>query len=120
MKRALLIVYLAVAMATPGLAQDTPDMVPIMQGESAPFTGMLVMESRFIDYIKLQMRVDELEQRLEIQKRLTVNIENLYASRLQETAQQEWYQTPEFNRWLGFGIGVLVTGLAVYGASRLK
>lgn len=122
--KALIIAYLVVVLSAPALAQDsapvTPDMIPIMIGEPAPFAGMLVMESKLIDYIKLEIRVVELEGNLRIQKRLTTNLENLYSERLKVAAKEEWYQTPEFNRWLGFAIGVLVTGLAVYGASQLR
>ena len=124
MMKALIIAYLVVVLSAPAFAQDsvpvTPDMIPIMTGEPAPFTGMLVVESRFINYVKLEIRVVELEGNLRIQKRLTTNLENLYSERLKVAAKEEWYQTPEFNRWLGFAIGVLVVCVTVWAESKLR
>lgn len=111
-------VWLAMALLTlPVAAQD---VIPLLEGDQAPHAGLLVREKRFTQMVKADILRADIAGRLEIQERLTETLEAMYVGRLEEASVPlKWYQTPEFNRWFGFGAGVLVTSLAVYGASQL-
>ena len=114
--RVLLIAWLLVFLAVPSLAQD---VVSMKKDERAPHAGLLVKESRFTKLLEAEMDVEDLKGQLEIQRRLTSNLESMYTRRIEEAVNLKWYEKPSFNRWLGFGIGIIVTGLAVLGGAQL-
>lgn len=100
-----------------------PDLaiVPLLAGEQASFDGFLVDEERYVSLIKAEIERDGLAGKYEVQRRLTDGLEDIYLDRLKEAIRPiRWYQTPEFNRLLGFGLGFAVAGLAVYGVTQLK
>jgi hypothetical protein len=93
---------------------------PVVKGQPAPFTGLLVPEARFVEMVNAEITVDELKGKLEIQVNLTHNLEEMYTRRMEEMASPpKWYQTGEFNFWVGFTTGVVVSGMAIYGAVRI-
>lgn len=86
----------------------------------APFTGLLVPELRFTKLLEAEITAEKLAGELKIQKDLTDNLEQVYNEKLREAVKPlKWYETPAFNRWLGFGIGIVVTGLAVWGGIEI-
>ena len=107
------------------LAQEsTPStenkVVPLAKDTPAPFTGLLVPEARFTELLEKEIQADGLAGKLKIQEKLTVDLENIYTKRMGEMAKPlAWYETPEFNRWLGFFIGVGVTAGVVYGGVKM-
>jgi len=102
---------------TPAIAED---VIVLKQGEAAPFAGLLVKEQRFNRFLEAEMKVEELKGRLDIQERLGLKIESIYTARLEEAVKPiPWYQGPEFNRWLGFFIGVAATGLVIWGGTEI-
>jgi len=90
------------------------DVIPLMQNDPAPYSGLLVDETKFSKYLKLEINLKSVKEQLEIQKHLNISIENLYIKRMEEMAQTKWYQSAEFNRWLGFFGGLIVAGAVVY------
>lgn len=96
------------------------EVVVLKQGETAPFAGLLVKEDRFERFLEAELKVEELKGRLEIQERLGLKIESIYSARLEEAVKPiPWYQSADFNRWLGFFIGVAATGLVIWGGSEI-
>jgi len=97
-----------------------PQVVVLKAGDPAPFDGFLVPEARFTKYLELDLKVMDLEGQLKIQTKLTADLDLYYNKQMEKLAEPiPWYQGPEFNRWLGFFIGVGVTVLAIYGAHEL-
>jgi hypothetical protein len=118
MLRAFVISWLLVVLSTGGLSAQ--DVVPVKEGEAAPHAGLLVKEARFTKMLEAELAVPDLQGRLKIQEGLTSKLELVYTTKLEEAVKPlPWYQTPEFNRWLGFFIGVAVTGFAIWGGSEL-
>lgn len=95
-------------------------VVPVLKDAPAPYTGLLVPEGRFTKLLEAEIAAKTLTGELEIQKNLTESLERVYTEKLMEAVKPlKWYETPRFNRWLGFGIGALVTGLAIWGGAEL-
>lgn len=119
--RTLALILMALIALSPNAAVRAQEVAPLMKGQPAPFSGLLVTEGRFTSLLEMEIEASDLAGQLEIQKRLTSNLEVLYTRKLEAAVEEPaWYEKPSFNRWLGFGIGVAVTVLAVYGASQLK
>jgi len=117
----LVALILTVILVLPLVPVRAQEVVPLMKDQPAPFNGLLVKEGRFTRLLEKETEAADLAGQLEIQKRLTSNLEVLYTRKLEAAVEElAWYEKPSFNRWLGFGIGVAVTVLAVYGASRLS
>lgn len=116
----LLAVFVAmtVVVATPSSSNADPtvlDVVVLMKGDPAPFSGILVPELRFKKYVRAELKVVDLEFRLQSQITFSTNMESMYLKRLEEaTRPRPWYERPSFNRWLGWGLGVVTTGLIVW------
>ena len=99
---------------------DEPDIVPVLKLKPAPFTGLLVPEKRFTQLLEAELKLDSTEQKLAAQVRFTDSLETMYKKKLEEAAAgPAWYETPSFNRWLGFTIGIVVTGLVVWGGTEI-
>lgn len=102
----------------PCLAQDK--VVKVTKEKSAPFTGLLVPEERFTLMLEAEIEVEHLKGNLAIQKKLTTSLERVYDEKLREAVKpRPWHEKPSFNRWLGFGIGVVMTVLAIWGGAEL-
>jgi len=113
-----IIIWLILSFCGLSFAQDK--VVPVAEGTAAPFTGLLVPEARFTKMLEADLAVEDLKGQLKIQQGLTVKLEQVYSARLEEAVKPvAFYQTPEFNRWVGFFLGVAVTGLAIWGGSEI-
>lgn len=100
--------------------QSGEKVVMVEKDNPAPFTGLLVPELRFTKLLEAEITAEKLAGELKIQKDLTDNLEQVYNEKLREAVKPlKWYETPAFNRWLGFGIGIVVTGLAVWGGIEI-
>ena len=53
-------VILALLIAPLPVFADEPDVAPIMKGQVAPWSGLIVKEGRFASMLKLQLDVEEL------------------------------------------------------------
>ena len=117
-KPVFLIVFLVAYLSiSPAIAED---VVPVKEGTAAPYTGLLVKEARFTKMLEAELEVENLSGRLKIQEKLTLNLETMYNKKLEEAVSPpKFYETPTFNRWLGFFLGVAVTAAAIWGVSEL-
>jgi|GEM_PF-4433531 len=112
-------VILIFALISPAVAQDQ-DHAPVLKDQQAPFSGVLVKEQKFIEYLQLELKVEGLEGRLEIQENLVQNIEQVYSKKLEvATRPEKWYETPGFNRAIGFIVGVGVAFAIFFGGAEL-
>lgn len=95
-------------------------VVPVMEGEKAPFSGLLVPEDRFIQLMGMEIELVALKAKYEAQIRFSVNLEEMYKKQLEFALRPiPWYQTPSVNRWLGWILGVAMTLAAVYGGTEV-
>jgi len=98
-----------------------PSVTPIKEGATAPFTGLLVPESRLAELLRAELRVELLRGKLSIQEQTAQALEAMYLGKLEQATEPvPWYRTESFNRWFGFGLGVAFTGLAIYGTVELS
>lgn len=123
MKAMSLTLVFIILFPTWGLAEDNPTPTPqgqnvvvVTEGQAAPFTGLLVKEARMTELVEAELSVADLRGKLEIERRFAKSIEDTLEKRLLEaTKPTPWYEQPDTNRWIGFAIGVVVTGLVVWG-----
>lgn len=105
------------ALISPAVAQDHAG---VLKDQPAPFSGVVVSEQKFSEYLDLELKVEELEGRLEIQENLVQNVEQVYSKKLETATRPErWYESSGFNAVLGFLVGVGVTVAIFYGGAEL-
>lgn len=117
MKRIVaLCVVFAMFWTTLAIGQDQK-AVPLSKGDPAPYDGVLIPPPRLEELIGAEIERDKLKIRLETFQRIKkVEIE-AYENALK--SKSKWYKDPQLNRIGGFIFGVLVAGVAVYGAGQL-
>lgn len=109
---------LLVALSFPVAAQD--DHAALMKDQPAPFSGILVKEDRFSEYLTLELQIESLLGKLEIQENLVSNIERVYSIKLEAATRPErWYESANFHMIVGFIVGVGVTVAIFYGGAEL-
>ena len=97
----------------PAESEDTSEVVGAIEGERIPFNGLLMTEARFLAYAGQQIRITELEGRLEIrEKLLRETAADLAEARLEHEAG--WFTRNAF--WLGTIFGAAIAGFVVWGA----
>ena len=97
-----------------------PRIAPLMKGQCATFTGLLVPEKRYTKFLDAELRAADLRGKLEIEAKKHDALETMYQDKLKQASEPlPWYKEPSFNRWLGLGIGVVITSLAIWGGSEL-
>lgn len=139
--RALSLTLFILLTASPVLAQEGPpesvenapetaepsedtevrvDVIPMLANDVAPFDGLLVPEKRFNEFLDAEVKVEELERKREVDKKISDRVEETCYKQLDKATEPiPWYKTPSSNRWFGFAIGVVVTALAVYGGTKI-
>jgi hypothetical protein len=125
--RGLLVVACLLGLFVPGAltAQEPPSstpetsltvVVPLLREETAPFSGLLVPEERFRELMVKESMADAFQEKLEVERKAYDALEKAYFEALSEANKPKpWYQSPEINRWLGFGAGVMVAALVTLG-----
>lgn len=93
-----------------------PQAVPLETGEAAPFDGVLVTPERIQELIGAEIERDELRVRIRTQGRL----HEIEISEYERALNRKWYQQPRFNQVVGFSLGIIVFGGAVWGAGQLN
>jgi hypothetical protein len=97
-----------------------PRIAPLMKGQCADFTGLLVPEKRYTEFLDAEVTARDLRGKLDIEAKKHDALESMYQEKLKQASEPlPWYKEPSFNRWLGLGIGVVVTSLAIWGGSEL-
>ena len=96
------------------------DVVTMRKGLEAPFSGLLVPEPRFVQFLEAEIRIKELEGELKLERRLRLTQEQIYTDVLKETSKPKtWWNSPGTQRLVGFGAGIVAASLAIYGGAQL-
>lgn len=113
--------FLVILAAPWGVHASESDLViPLVEGKEAPFTGLLVPESRFVELLKAENEVQELRAKLAVANRTSRLVEKVYMLRLKQAITPvPWYGDPTLNRWLGFGFGIAAASVAFRGAIEI-
>ena len=88
------------------------DVIPIFMGDTAPWTGLLVPEGTFADYLRLDLRTQELEGLVSIKTELIEQLQLTYEGAMREVAspnEESWWSK------YGFTVGI-IGGIIVGGA----
>lgn len=97
-----------------------PEVAHVKSGAAAPFTGLLVPEKRFIELLQAEIDRDKLKVQVRLETKFSKDLEMLMTKKLKQATEPEaWHQTASFNRWFGFTLGVVVTGLAIWGGTEV-
>lgn len=109
---------------TPEESGPAPEVVDLEEGLPAPFSGLLLTEARFLVYAGQQVRITELEGRLEIRERLLRETADELAEvrarigeeteAAREAAEPGFWSRNSF--WFGAVVGLVATGALVWGA----
>lgn len=103
-----------------GPVHAEPKAKKLAVGDPAPFAGILIPPGRAIELSEAELEVDEIGLTLEAKKLECKRIETIYVAKLEAaTKPPPWWKSPKYNLWLGFGLGVVATGAAFWGASQL-
>jgi len=118
--------------AAPGTASQPSQavpvkVVPILKGSTAPFSGLLVPEARFVEDLHRKVDNDELKYKLKLRTSHHEEDAKVWQTGLKACQQDlnkraeptPWYKSVQF--WLPVGLIVgLAGGIAIYhGASEL-
>lgn len=96
------------------------DTVPVVAGEVAPFTGLLVPEDRFFELLQDEIDGEKSKDELELERKLRKKVEEIYAEALKEADKPpKFYQTPRFNQCAGFTVGVVFTTGAIWAGTEI-
>jgi hypothetical protein len=107
--------------ASPEPSDDHP-IVPLLLGETAPWSGLLVPENTFLGYLQLELKVKELQGILEIRTNLLDEQRNIYETAIRQSFSDgpSWWQENGFTvgiiGGLLFGVGLTVLGVWAVGA----
>ena len=97
-----------------------PPVSPLDTGDRAEFPGLLVPVIRMGYLLQAEIDADALKMKLAAKDEVCRQIQKIYVAKLiTATAPPVWYESPSFNRWLGFGLGVVATSAAVWGAMQV-
>jgi len=122
--RVLLVVACLLCFVPGGLlAQEPPPpeptltvVVPVIKGSEAPFSGLLVPEERFRQLLLSESFSEAFREKLEVERKACNDLEQAYLTALDLASRPKpWHQSPEINRWLGFGAGVMIAALVTFG-----
>ena len=119
------VVMMVFFIATCGIvmADEPPDATPLMQGQPAPFDGVLLPPETLEGLLTDKAEAARLGAELKAtQKELDLTT-RLYEDRVRKLTGQldpGFWRQPEIQRWVGFGLGVIFTSGAVWGAGQLE
>jgi len=106
--------------AEPDAELDVPPVVPLLQGESAPWNGLLVPEATFVGYLKLDLDLQEAQGLASIRASLLEEQQTIYEGAMRQVAtisEESWWD--RYALTIGIIIG-LVGGIGlVFGGVAL-
>lgn len=117
--------FLIVVTSQNSLAQD---VIEIKKGTEAPFTGLLFSEKKarevrveLLELDKTKIILDSKEEQLKLHKTMIkLKDEELELYRQQNERLVKVRNNSDKMQYIWFGLGVIVTGAAVYGAGALS
>lgn len=100
------------------------DIIPLFAGDTAPWSGLLVPELQFTEYLQLQFKLDEAQGILDVRTHLMEEQRTIYETAMHEVARpcaESWWETYGFTVGIVGGIimGVGLTVLGVWAAGQL-
>ena len=122
-----MMVVVAFFIATCGVAMadevPPPDAIPLLKGQVAPFSGVLLPSKILEDLLKAKADAERLNAELKAaQKELDLTV-RLYENQIRKlTAELDpgFWRQAETQRWIGFSLGIIFTSGAVWGAGQLE
>ena len=121
----MLLLTILLTFSTKGITNET---FFVQKGEKAPITGYLFSEQQTRDIRRELLDKDELSVRLQSTRGQLQNYEHIlklkdseiesYKTQNQRLVKLD--QNNETMKYVWFGLGILVTGMAVYGAGSLS
>ena len=104
------------------------DVISIKKGEPAPFSGLLFTQEKsetirreLLELDKLLIRNESLSKQLQLSDtRIELKEEQIESYRLQNRRLEKANNLNSNMQYIWFGLGILVTGAAVYGAGALS
>ncbi len=121
-----------IAVIAPIIASSDSDVLYIDKGVETPFKGYLFPEAKALNFRKQLIELDTLKA-LETSYNKSIDLykknEDIYNYKVNVLLEQNdkladaMYKAKDRGVWenrFWFGMGILVSGLAVYGASKLK
>jgi len=122
----ILICLYAVSCPSPALAEPCAKAVPLMAGDPAPCDGVLYPEALVKEHLRLRVDFEEISKKLAIEQDLhskdlaTYRLKLDAADRdLARLSNPPWYDRPEINRWMGFGLGVVLSVATAFAVAQV-
>lgn len=121
----ILICLYWLAQPTPVLAEPCAKATPILAGEPAPCDGVVYPEALVKEHLRLRIDLEEISKKLAIVQDL--HAKDLAAYRLKLDAAEKdlarlsnppWYDRPEINRWMGFGLGIVLSVATAFAVAQ--
>ncbi len=107
---------------TPSVSPEEParEVVPVFPGDVVPWPGLLVPETTFVEYLRLDLRTQELEGIIQIKTELLDTLQLTYEGAMREVVGKEesWWTQYGFTVGIVGGL-VLGVGLTILGAWAL-
>jgi len=104
----------------PTTEPESHPIVPLMYGETAPWSGLLVDEATFTGYLTLDLKVQELEGLIQIRTDLAEQQRIIFEEAIQATArpiEESWWDRYAFTVGLvvgvAAGVGLMFGGMAL-------
>lgn len=105
------------------VADESPDAVPLLQGQQAPYDGILLppstLEGLLKDKADLQRSKAE-ENACQTELDITNKAYEDRVRKLTAKLDPGFWRQPETQRWIGFSLGIVVAVGAVWSAGQLK
>jgi hypothetical protein len=98
---------------------DAPT-TPILKGDPALFTGLLIGEKRFTELLAAETNAEDYKKRLEEKTNELARIDSEYSRKLEKaTKPPPFLDDPDNRFWMGVGVGILAAALSTYGTVEL-
>jgi len=105
---------LILTMTSPVVAQEA---TALKKGEIAPYTGLLMSNRRVTELLEAEIERDKLKGQLRVEQRYAEGLDLMYREQLlRSSTPPSWWQSSRFQWWFGFTIGVVATGMVIYGS----
>ena len=110
------------------LTSRAEDVVSLQKGQPAPFSGTLFTESKaqelraeLLEKDKQQILLESLREKQSIHKQIIeLKDEQIEIYRVQNVKLERANQASDTVKMIYFGLGIILTGAAVYGAASLS
>jgi hypothetical protein len=120
-----LLTFLLIAISLNSFSQD---VVSIQKGSPAPFTGILFTEtkateirSELLELDKTKVKLEARDEQLKLHKSIIdLKSTEIELYRKQNERLERTNRTSDTMNYIYFGLGVFLTGAAVYGAGSLS